>query len=134
MDPQNGIILRLNSLCYDIKEAALPPVSILEQRRKGWISEASWRIINQKNALHRLPGRTNQTASCYLTCSLKVSLKEDSKQRVATTGALTEVELNQGRIKEAWNVTRHWFISVQDRPLPLEKTFRRLQMIVSNYI
>ena len=112
--------MRLDSLCHDIKEAALPPVSTPEQRRKGWISEESWRLIDQKNALRRLPGRLNQTASRYLTRCLKASLQEDRKARAAAAGALAEAELNQDppRIKEAWNVIRRWFISVEDRPLP----------------
>ena len=88
------------------------------QRSKSWISEASWWIIDQKNALRRLPGRLNQTAGRYLNRSLRSSLKEDRKLRAATAGALAEAELDQGKIKEAWNVIRRWFISVEDRPLP----------------
>ena len=44
--PKMGPLLRLNSLCDNIEEAALPPISILEQRSKGWISEALWRFID----------------------------------------------------------------------------------------
>ena len=68
--------------------------------------------------MRRLPGRLNQTASRYLTRSLKASLQEDQTLRAATAGALAEAELDQGKIKEAWNVIRRWFISVEDRPLP----------------
>ena len=133
--PKMGPSSRLNSLWDNIEETALPPVSILEQRRKSWISEALWWIINQKNSLLRLPGQLNQTASCYLNCSLKSSLKEDRKLRAATAGALAEAELNLGRIKEAWNVIRHWFIQWRASLFHhLEKTLRRLPMIVSNYI
>ena len=71
-----GPSLRLDSLCDNIKEATLPPVSTLEQRSNGWISEASWRIIDQKNALRKLPGWLNQIASRYPNCSLKASLKK----------------------------------------------------------
>ena len=66
--PAWGPSSRLDSLCDDIEEAALPPVSTPEQRRKGWISDKLWQLIDQKNALCRLPGRLNQTASRYLTC------------------------------------------------------------------
>ena len=48
----------------------------------------------------------NQTASRYLTRSLKASLKEDRKQQAATTGALAEAQFDQSRIKEAWNFIR----------------------------
>ena len=37
--PKMGPLSRLDSLCDDIEEAALPPVSTPEQRRKGWISD-----------------------------------------------------------------------------------------------
>ena len=68
--------------------------------------------------MRRLPGRFNQTASRYLTRSLKASLQEDRKVRAAPAGALAEAELDRGKIKESWNVIHRWFISVQDRPIP----------------
>ena len=74
-----GPSLRLNSLCDNVKEVTLPPVSTPEQRRKSWISEAPWWIIDQKNELRRLPGQLNQTASRYLNRSLEFSLIEDRK-------------------------------------------------------
>ena len=100
----------------DVEQAALPPLSTPEQRSKSWISEASWRIVDQKNALRRLPGPTNQIEYRRLTRSLKSSLKEDRKRRAATAGALAEAELNHDppHIKEAWNVIRRWFIQVKD--------------------
>ena len=116
--PKMGPLSRLDSLCDNIEEAALPSVFIPEQRSKGWISETLWRFINQKNALRSLPKRMNQTASRHLTCRLKVSLNEDRKQQATTVGALVEAEFDQGKIKEAWNAIRHWFIAVQDWPLP----------------
>ena len=57
--PKMGPLSRLDRLCDNIEEAVLPPVSILEQRSKGWISEASCWFIDQKNALCRLPKRLN---------------------------------------------------------------------------
>ena len=86
----------------------------------AWISDASWRLVDQKNALCRLPGPLNYTEYRRLTRRLKASFQEDRKQRTATAGALAEAELNQDppRIKEAWNIIRRWFITVEDRPLP----------------
>ena len=52
---------KLDSIYHDIEEAALPSLPTLEQRSKSWISEASWRFVNQKNALRKLPGPTNIT-------------------------------------------------------------------------
>ena len=90
---------KLDSLIHDIEQAVLSPLSTSEVRSKIWISKASWRIIDQKNALRRLPGPINRTAYRYLTRSLKASLKEDRKRQAVTAGALADAELNQGRSK-----------------------------------
>ena len=79
-----GPSLRLDSVCHDVEQAALPPVSTPEQQSKSWISKALWRIVDQKNALRRLPGLTNITEYRRLTRSLRSSLKEDRKRRAAT--------------------------------------------------
>ena len=65
-----------------------------------------------------LPGPTNHTEYCHLSRSLKASFKEDRKQQAATVDAFAKAELNQGRIREAWDVIRCWFIKAEDRPLP----------------
>ena len=96
----------------------MPPVSTPEQRSKSWISAALWQIDNQKNALCKLPGPTNHTKYHCHTRSLTASFKEDRKQRAATACALAEADLNQDRIREAWNVIRCWFIKAEDRLLP----------------
>ena len=57
--PKMGPSSRLDSICHDVEQAALPPVSKPEQRSKSWISDASWRLVDQKNALCRLPGPLN---------------------------------------------------------------------------
>ena len=68
--------------------------------------------------MRKLPGPTNQTEYRRLTRNLKALLQEDRKRRAATAGALAEAELNQGRIREVWNVIRRWFIKAEDQPLP----------------
>ena len=101
--PKMGPSSRLDSLYHDVEQAALPPVATPEQQSKSWISAVLLQIVNQKNALRKLPGPTNYTEYRHLTRSLKASLKGDRKQRAATAGALAEAELNQDspRIKEA---------------------------------
>ena len=102
--------------------AALPPIPQSKLRCKSWISDALWCIVDQKNALCKLPGPTNQTEYRRLTRNLKLSLKEDRKQRAATAGALAEAELNEGNVREAWAVIRRWFVTVSNRPLPPSRT------------
>ena len=81
---------KLDSLCHDIEQAALPPIPKAEQRSKSWISAASWVFVDLKNAMRKLPGPTDQVEYRRLTRCLKISLKEDRKQRAATAGALAE--------------------------------------------
>ena len=113
-----GPFSKLDSICHDIEQAALPPIPRAEQRRKSWISTASWVFVDLKNALRKLPGPTNQAEYRRLTRCLKLSLKEDRKQRAALAGALAEAELNEGNIREAWSIIRRWFVTVTNRPLP----------------
>ena len=67
--PKMGPSLKFDSICNDIEKAALLPVSQSEQRSKSWISDTSWRIVDQKNALCKFPGPTNQTEYRRLTRS-----------------------------------------------------------------
>ena len=94
----------LDSICQGIESAALPPIPQLEQRRKSWISDALWRLVNQLNALRRLPGTMNQTVHRRLSRSLKSFFQEDRKQQEATAGALAEAELSEGQTREAWKI------------------------------
>ena len=82
--------------------------------------------------MRRLPGRLNQTASRYLTRSLKTSLQEDRKLRAATAGAVAEAELDRGRIKKAWDLIRRWFIKAEDRMLPPSR--EDLEKVTNNRI
>ena len=77
--PKMGPSSRLDSICHDVEQAALPPVSKPEQRSKSWISDASWQLVDQKNALCRLPGPLNYTEYRRLTRRLKASFQEDRK-------------------------------------------------------
>ena len=126
---------KLDSMCYDIEQAALPPILKAEHRSKSWISAASWVFVDLKNAMRKLPGPTNQTEYRRLTRCLKLSFKEDRKQRAALAGALAEAELNKGNVRETWSIICRLFVTVGNRLLPhLEKTLERLQMIVSSSI
>ena len=73
---------------------SLPPIPRAEQRRKSWIFAASGVLVDLKNAPRKLQGPTNQAEYRRLTRCLKLSLKEDRKQRAALAGALAEAELN----------------------------------------
>ena len=105
---------KLDSICHDIEQAALPPIPKAEQRSKSWISAASWVFVDLKNAMRKLPGPTNQTESRRLTRCLKLSLKEDRKQRAAIAEVLAEAELNEGNVREAWSIIRRWFVTVEN--------------------
>ena len=108
----------MDSLCHDIETAAKPAPS---DKRKGprssWISDASWRIVDQKNALSRLPGK-NQAEYRRLVRRLKISLAGDRKRRCAAAGAAAEAELSAGNTREAWQIVRRWYHHAAGRPPP----------------
>ena len=53
-----GPSTKMDSMYQDIEMAALPPGSTGEWKRKSWILDASWRLVDQLNALRKLPGPT----------------------------------------------------------------------------
>ena len=112
-----GTSLKMDSIHHYIKKAALPPVSET-QTHKSWISDASWWLVDQLNALRKLPEKMCFTVHCLLSWSLKASFQENRKQQVATAGAIAKMELSEGNTREAWQVIQSWFIAVENWSLP----------------
>ena len=74
----------MDSLFQDIETAGKPTSSERWQGpRSGWISDETWRIVDQKNAYRRSPGY-NQTDYSRLNRRLKLAFKSDWKRRCAT--------------------------------------------------
>ena len=67
---------------------ALPPEHTT-RARQGWISDRSWRFLDQLNTLRRVPETLNQTIYCRLSRSLKAA------------GALVEMELSERHTRQA---------------------------------
>ena len=79
--PKYNPLLQMDSLYHNVKIAAIPPVS---KARKGLrtllISDASWRLVDQRNTLRKLPGSFNQTEYRNLIWSWKTSINKDQKR------------------------------------------------------
>jgi len=114
--PKMGPSSKMDSLFQDIETAGKPTSSERRQGpRSGWISDETWRIVDQKNAFRRSPGY-NQTEYRCLNRRLKLAFKSDRKRRCATAGALAEAELSNGNTREAWTIVRSWYSSASCRP------------------
>ena len=118
---------KLDSRGHNIEQAALPPLPTLKQRSKTWILDASWRIVDKKNTLGKLPGSNNITEYRRLTRSLNISLKEDQKRQLATAGVLAEAKLNKGNIREVRSIICCWFVKAEDQLLlPSQEDLRKI--------
>ena len=116
--PKMGPSSMMDSLCKDIETAAKPaPREIRQGPRSSWISDDTWRIVDQKNALRRLPGN-NQAEYRRLNRRLKSALSSDRKRRCAAAGEAAEAELSVGNTREAWKIVRNWYQSASNRPPP----------------
>jgi hypothetical protein len=108
----------MDSLFQEIETAAKPtPSDIRKGPRSSWISDATWRIVDQKNAVRRLPGN-NQAEYRRLDRRLQVALTGDRKRRCAAAGAAAEAELSNGNTREAWQIVRSWYQTASTRPPP----------------
>ena len=116
--PKMGPSSMMDSLYQEIETAAKPtPSDIRKGPRSSWISDATWRIVDQKNAVRRLPGN-NQAEYRRLNRRLQVALTGDRKRRCAAAGAAAEAELSNGNTREAWQIVRSWYQTASTRPPP----------------
>ena len=68
---------------------AVPKPQAREMRKNGWISEDTWRLVNERVSTRRNPEK-DHTRIQRLSRSIAVSLKRDRRRRVEAAGAEVE--------------------------------------------
>ena len=63
----------------------MPKPHARERRKNGWISEETWRLVNERVSARRKPAR-DQTRIRRLSRAIAEILKGDRRQRVETAG------------------------------------------------
>ena len=100
-------------------QRAIPKVQPREARRNAWISEETWRLIEERVSARQDP-RYGQEFKRKLGRSVKSSLAADQKQRADEAGSEVEalVKADPPLIQEAWYRIQGWYKAAVDCALP----------------
>ena len=107
---------------------AVPKPTPREARRNAWISEETWRLIDERVSTRRDP-RYGQADRQRLGKEIKKSLAQDRRRRTEEAGAEVEVMMKADPplIQEAWYRLQGWYKTEVDRaPPPARATLKRV--------
>ena len=92
-----------------------------EQRTNKWISEETWRLVNERVSARR--GTRVKARIWRLRREIAASLKGDRKRRVDTAGEEVETLLGADppNLKEAWRHLKGWYKAAVNRAPPLAR-------------
>ena len=100
-------------------QRAVPKAQPCEARRNAWISETTWRLIDERVSARRDP-QCGQAFTRRLGKEVKKSLAEDRRRRADKLGAEVEalVKEDPHLIQEAWYRLQGWYKTAVDRAPP----------------
>ena len=96
----------------------MPKPQPREQHRNAWISEETWKIVDERVTVRRKPRA--KTAMRRLGRAIQVSLKGDRRRRVEEAGTAVEALLGEDppNAKEAWRRMKGWYQAAEKRGSP----------------
>jgi len=104
---------RADGLLDDLREATEKRRPVDYEKRQSWITDLTWRLIDQKSAARR----NGETAILrVLKRKVQRSLKKDRAARAALAGNIAKLHLEQGNIREAFGAIKGWYRSAGPRP------------------
>ena len=77
------------------------------QERATWISEATWRLSDQRTDLRR-SHPMDQWGLWMTSRRFQVTLQEDRRQKVSAMGEKTKALLTAGYTSEVWRKIKRW--------------------------
>ena len=108
-------------------QRAVPKPHARERRKNGWISEDTWRLVDERVSARRKT--RDQTRIQRLIRAIAARLNGDRRQRVETAGEEVEALLGAEppMPREAWKQLKGWYKAVVDRaPPPARATLERI--------
>ena len=118
---------RTDQLFADLRRAVMK-AQPREARRNAWISDSTWRLINERVSARR-DLRYGQVYRRRLGKAVRKSLATDRRRRAEEAGAEAEalVKADPPLIQEAWYRLQGWYKAAVDRALPLARaTLKRI--------
>ena len=80
-----------------------------EQHRNAWISEETWKLLDERVTMRRKPRARTEMRS--LGRAIQASLKGDRRRRVEEAGSAVEALLKEDppNAKEVWRRMKGWY-------------------------
>ena len=106
---------------------AVPKPHARDRHKNSWISEETWRLIDERVSTRRRTGM--RTRIRRLGCAIRASLQGDRKRRVETAGQNVDSLLGGDLTnpKEAWKRLKGWYKAAVNRaPPPARSTLERI--------
>ena len=118
---------RKDRLFAALRRAVLKPKA-MDARKNAWISETTWRLVNERLSAHRDPAR-GQPLIRRLVHAIAAILKGYRRQRMEEVGEEVERLLGSDPPlhQEAWHWMKGWYwFAVDFAPLPAQATLERI--------
>ena len=108
---------REDKLFGDLRRA-VPKPQPREQHRNAWISEETWRLVDERVTMRRKPRA--RTGMRRLGRAIQAILKGDRRRRVEEAGTAVETLLKEdpSYAREAWRRMKGWYKAAAKRGLP----------------
>jgi hypothetical protein len=87
----------------------------VHKRRKSWISEATWRLVDQQTVGKRngsIQGRDLR----ILNSKIRRSLRQDRRRRTEAAGEAIQAALENNDVRRAWDMLKRWYRFSAGRP------------------
>ena len=99
---------REDTLFGDLRRA-VPKPQPRDQHRNAWISEETWKLVDERVTVRRKPWA--KTAMRRLGRAIQVSLKGDQRRQVEEAGTAVEALLGEDppNAKEVWRRMKGWY-------------------------
>ena len=119
---------REDELFGDLRRA-VPKPQLREQHRNAWISEETWRLVDERVTMRRKTRA--RTGLRRLGRAIQASMKGDRKRRVEEAGTAVENMLQEDppNARGAWRRMKGWYRAAAKRVLPpARSTLERITM------
>ena len=108
-------------------QRAVPKLYVGEQHRNAWISDETWKLVDERVSVRREPRA--QTKMQRLGRAIQASLTGDRRRRVEEAGKAVEALIGEDppNAKEAWWRMKGWYQATAKRgPPPAQATLKRI--------
>ena len=113
--PKWGPQTRADALLQALNEAIPKPTRAERRARREWISEETWRLVDERSALRKVIGHDHAKAR-WLDRRVQQAFKADRKRQVEEAGKAIEAALSEGDLQGAWDRFKSWYRQASNRP------------------